>query len=310
MPISLESLRAKALELGFDDIGITKAQIPQEEITSYKNWLKKGYQANMAYMENEMRCFPQEFFPGAKSAILFISYYKHEKASFQENTGVVASYARGRDYHNVHRKRLKKFIAWLEETTGEKGIAKGFSDSAPVMEKALAVQAGLGWLGKNTLLIHRRFGTFFLLAGCFTTLTFPETQMETRLPRCGVCTKCLDSCPTQALVSPYHLDAQRCLSYQLIENRGELSEVAKEKNPGYIFGCDICQDVCPHNVRTALSTSPDFSEERGVGPYLDGTKVAEFEKHPEKLYGTPLTRQGPTGLRRNWESQVNSSPKI
>ena len=130
----------------------------------------------MGYMEQQLRCFPEELLPGSKRVILFISSYKQEKRPFSEYGGLIASYARGRDYHQVHRRRLKKMIRWLEEVSQQKDIAKGFSDSVPILEKALAVQAGLGWFGKNTLLIHRKYGTFTLLSGILTTLEFPITS--------------------------------------------------------------------------------------------------------------------------------------
>ena len=292
---------SQAKTLGYDDVGITPAVIPEEDIVAYKKWVEEGRHGELGYMENQMRCDPQQLFPGAKTAIIFVSHYKQSKQQFEDGKGVIASYARGRDYHNVHRSRLKKFIRWLEERTGLKGIARGFSDSAPILERALAVQAGLGWFGKNTLLIHRKFGTFTLLSGLLTTLEIPGKKVEERMPRCGTCTRCLDACPTQAL-SPFKLDARKCLSYHLIESKGEVPQEISEKNPGYVFGCDICQDVCPHNVRPPESDAEDFSPGKGVGSYLDLSRLEEIEEDPEALYGTPLKRRGVKGLRNNLES--------
>lgn len=308
MTITLEEIKALALQLGWDDAGLTSATIPEADIQSYKEWLAKGYHADLAYMENHLRCFPQEYFPNAKTAIIFITNYKQAKQEFNPNSGLVASYARGRDYHHVHRKRLKKFIQWLEQRSGKNGIAKAFSDSSPVFEKALAVQAGLGWFGKNTLLIHRRFGTFTLLSGIFTTLEIPhQTPISTRIPRCGSCNRCIDACPTQAITSPYKLDASKCLSYHLIESKKLIPQHIQDKNPGYIFGCDICQDSCPHNVRPPLSTSSEFAPENGVGAYIDQKKLDNLEKFPDQLFGTPLQRRKVDGLKYttqtlNWVS--------
>ena len=293
----IDEIQEVALNLGWDDVGITPAEIPQEDIAAYQDWLAKEYHAELTYMENQIRCDPKEILPGAKTAILFLSYYKQPKMEFRDNAGLIASYARGRDYHNVHRKRLKKFINWLEERTGQKGIARGFSDSKPILEKALAVQAGLGWFGKNTLLIHRKFGTFTLLSGILTTLELPSTGVSLRLPICGSCTRCLDACPTGALSSPYQLDAGLCLSYHLIESKKEIPSEIKEKNPGYVFGCDICQDVCPHNVRKEPIHDGAFSPESGVGTYLTLGEIEAFEEEPERLYGSPLNRRGARGLR-------------
>lgn len=295
--VTFDALRERVLGLGWQDVGVTQAQVSEENITAYRQWLADGCHDKLAYMENEMRCFPQMFFPGAKTAILCVTYYKQELLPFRRDAGLIASYARGRDYHHLHRKRLKKLTSWLELQAGEEGIAKPFSDSAPVLEKALAVQAGLGWFGKNTLLIHRRFGTFTLLSGLLTTLEFSFAKRELRLPRCGVCRRCLDACPTQALVSPYRLDATRCLSNHLIESKEPIPEQIQERNPGYAFGCDICQDTCPHNWKTPLSDTAEFAPEQGMGPYLTLEKLQEIEAAPEKLFGTPLQRRGAAGLR-------------
>lgn len=290
--ITFRQIQEKALELGWDDVGLTAAKIPEADIRAYEEWLTAGFCADLEYMKNTIRCRPEQLLPGAKTAIIFVSYYKQEKRPFRNDAGLIASYARGRKYHNVHHARLKKFIRWLEESSGQKGIAKGFSDSTPVLEKALAVQAGLGWFGKNTLLIHRKFGTFTLLSGIFTTLEFEEKVLEPRLARCGSCQRCLDACPVQALVSPYKLDASRCLSYHLIESKNIIPDEIAEKNPGYLFGCDICQDVCPHNARKPLANSVDFSEKQGIGAYLSKEELSIMETTPERLYGTPLQRRG------------------
>lgn len=289
----VQEIQQQARLLGFDDVGITSATIPEEDVRAYKEWLADGYHAELHYMENDLRCHPDKLLPGARTAIIFITYYKQPENSHQDKR--IATYAHGRDYHNVHRKRLKKFIKWLEEYSGEEGCAKGFSDSTPILEKALAVQAGLGWFGKNTLLIHRKFGTFTLLSGVLTTLDIPPTLLSLRQPRCGACTRCLDSCPTGAL-TPYRLDASLCLSYHTIESKKPIPEEIQKKNPGYLFGCDICQNVCPHNMRKPVSEAPDFSPHSGLGPFLDSEALNTIKQQPEKLYGTPLQRRGVKGL--------------
>jgi epoxyqueuosine reductase len=297
---SLNELKTFALSIGFDDLGVTTPEIPEEDIASYRKWIREDHQGALHYMENTLRIDPKTYFPEAKTALIFVSSYKKPRAPFKEGAGVIASYARGKDYHNIHRKRLKKIIAWLEEKAGQKGIAKGFSDSSPVLEKALAVKAGLGWFGKNTLLIHRKFGTFTLLAGILTKLEYPATTLPSREARCGSCTKCLNACPTKALIAPYILDAKKCLSYHLIESK---TTVPKEvTNPGYAFGCDICQDVCPHNVRPPLATHEDFKENPLFSPYLTLNDLEIIEKKPETLFGTPLNRRGVSGLKANLES--------
>lgn len=306
-PITPDEIRAMALSLGWDDVGLTSPIIPEEDILAYRQWIDSQYHGNLEYMEKQIRCYPEELLPGAKTAIIFVTYYKQPRFPFKENEGLVASYARGRDYHHVHRKRLKKFIKWLEERAKQTGIAKGFSDSTPILEKALAVQAGLGWFGKNTLLIHRKFGTFTLLSGILTTLQIETSPTFLRLPRCGTCTRCLDACPTQAFVSPYLLDATKCLSYHLIESKNEIPPEIKDKNPGYVFGCDICQDACPHNQRKQDSSVAEFSPNMGLGVYLDQEKIEKIEQQPESLFGTPLQRKGAMGLKLNFSNLKKNS---
>lgn len=295
--VSEQEIRNISKELGWDDVGFTPAKIPEADIDAYKNWLASKRHADLKYMENQIRCTPEDILPGAKTAILFVTYYRQPQQPFVKDSGLIAAYARGRDYHNVHRSRLKKFIRWLEQRTGATGIARGFSDSKPILEKALAVQAGLGWFGKNSLLIHRKYGTFTLLSGVLTTLSLPYAITAMRQPRCGSCTRCLDACPTNALVSPYILEASRCLSYHLIESKAPIPDDTAQKNPGYVFGCDICQDVCPHNWRKPLSPHVPFSPAEGIGEYLSLSQIEELESTPEKLHGTPLKRRGIQGLK-------------
>lgn len=297
--ISFEDLRKKILELGWDDVGVTEPVISNENLQNIEEWLQNGMHGDLAYMENPVRLDPKSLFPEAATAIVLVTNYKQPAVPYREDAGIVASYARGRDYHHVHRKRLKKLIAWLEEISGQNNIAKGFSDSTPILEKALAVQAGLGWFGKNTLLIHRRFGTFTLLSGVLTSLRIEGIKMEVRLPRCGSCTKCIDACPTQAITAPYILDGKKCLSYHLIESKKPIPDEIREKNPGYAFGCDICQNVCPHNVRSPLSLLEEFNPMSGVGEYLNSEKLQLIEQEPEVLFGTPLQRRKIAGLKHN-----------
>lgn len=293
--------------MGWDDIGVTPAIISKENIRSYQEWLGRENHGDLDYMANQLRCYPDQLLPGAKSAVIFISYYKQEKLPFIPGKGLISSYARGRKYHNVHHRRLKKMIQWFEERVQQEEICKGFSDSTPILEKALAVQAGLGWFGKNTLLIHRKFGTFTLLSGFLTTLEIPDSKLEMRLPKCGKCTRCLDACPTGAFIGPYKMDARRCLSYHLIESKKSIPEEIAKRNPGYLFGCDVCQDVCPHNARKPVSEAPDFSPKSGMGSYLSIDELRRLEKNPEKLYGTPLQRRGVQGLSHTHEQLIKFS---
>lgn len=300
--ISFEDLKSIITELGWDDVGVTEPVISPENLLSLEQWLGKDFHGNLSYMENAVRFDPKLLFPGAKTAILLITNYKQPRVPFRSDAGIIASYARGKDYHHLHRKRLKKLIGWLENKSCQLNIAKPFSDSSPILEKALAVQAGLGWFGKNTLLIHRRFGTFTLISGVLTSLHIEGKKTESRLPRCGSCTKCLDACPTQAFTSPYILDGKKCLSYHLIESKEPIPQHIQDNNPGYIFGCDICQDVCPHNVRNPLSLTKEFQPDADTGEYIDAVKLKLLEAEPSKLFGTPLQRRKIEGLAYSMET--------
>lgn len=302
--VPYDLLREKVLALGWEDFAITTPEIPEADKQAYESWIAEGHHADMAYMENRVRLNPRELFPEAKTALLFVSYYRQEPKTFRSDAGLIASYARGKDYHKIHFKRCRALIRWLEELSGKKDVARGFSDTAPVLERALAAKAGLGWFGKNNLLIHRRFGTFFLLSGILTSLEVegkptPRSIDLQRLPRCGSCTRCLDACPTGALIAPYKLDAALCLSYHLIESKKPLPEKIQKANPGYVFGCDRCQDVCPHNQRTLPPPHVDFKEESGLGAYLTLPQVEEMQEHPERIFGTALTRKKVDGLLKN-----------
>lgn len=308
LPFSL--LQAKAIEVGYDDIGFTTPEIPQEDIQAYYQWIKKNYQGDLAYMQNDLRCYPEKLLEGAKSAVIFITYYKQTPLAFKKNQGLVAAYARAKDYHNIHRSRLKKIVHWIEEQLDAKDLAKPFSDSVPILERALAVKAGLGWIGKNTLLIHRYFGSFTLLSGLLLKCTIendspqPIRYWGSHYPRCGSCTRCIDACPVQALNSNYQLDAKRCLSYHLIESKNDIpSEIAK-KNPGYVFGCDICQDSCPHNFRKKPGFPKDFEFETNSISYLDAKQLELIKDKPESLWSRPLKRAGAQKLINNLTSSL------
>jgi epoxyqueuosine reductase len=298
--ISLEDIREKALTLGWHDVGVTTAQVPEEDAAAYLSWVEQGYHGEMRYMERaDQRCDMEDFFPRAKSVVIFVSSYRQETLPFRDDAGLIASYARGRDYHNVYRKRLKKMVAWLEEISSVEGCARGFSDTAPVLERAFAVKAGMGFFGKNNLFIHKKLGSFVLLAGVVTMLEIEGTDIDhgRRKNHCGTCSKCIEACPGEALLAPYRLDARRCLAYHLIESKKPLPRDLAEKNPGYIFGCDICQDVCPHNAKKDLLCDEQFLPGKGRGAYLTEDELVAIQEQPERLHGTPLQRQGAELLR-------------
>lgn len=236
-----------AVDLGFSFCGISKAEFLQEEAPKLEEWLKRGYQGKMSYLENhfDKRLDPTLLVPGAKSVVSLIYNYFPAQTNLQSNNNYkVAKYAYGEDYHGVIKDRLKTFLARIDESIG-KVAGRAFVDSAPVHERAWAAKSGLGWVGKNSLLLNRQMGSFFFLAELIIDL-----ELEADGPikdYCGTCTACQDACPTNAISTPYVVDGSRCISYLTIELKDEIPSEFQGKMKDWIFGCDICQDVCPWN---------------------------------------------------------------
>ncbi len=215
----------------------------------------------MGYLKRNvpMRESPTKLFPGLRSIIcVAMSYQRQEPTTSDAGShGRVARYARGRDYHVVLRKRLEQLADRLRDTLKEPFESRAFVDTGPILERELAARAGLGWIGKNTLLMHPQLGSYLFLGELFTTLELePDPPFS---DHCGTCTRCLDACPTDAFPAPYELDASRCISYLTIERRDDIPEALHEAMGDWVFGCDICQEVCPHNRRAPLGSDPDLS---------------------------------------------------
>jgi len=252
-------IKQKAIELGFSFCGISRARRLDEEAPRLEAWLKEGRHGQMKYMENyfDKRLDPGLLVEGAKSVIsLMISYFP-ETDNFYQSPLIVSKYARGTDYHFVIKEKLRLLAGALESKAGSINF-RIFTDSAPVLDRAWAVNAGIGWVGKNTMLISRRNGSFFFLAEIITDL-----ELEYDSPfggnYCGDCTRCIDACPTGAITGPRQLDAARCISYLTIELKDGIGPEFQDKMENRIFGCDICQDVCPWNRFSLTSTEPQFS---------------------------------------------------
>ncbi|MGE0479270.1 MAG: tRNA epoxyqueuosine(34) reductase QueG [Phycisphaerae bacterium] len=263
-------VKAAALELGFDRVGITRAE-PSARATYYREWLAHGHAGTMAYLSRNIneRLDPRTQLAGARSVVCVALNYRRDSRSdaagtarpdAREPTGRVAQYARGRDYHVVVRERLRALAELMRRRLPVAFEACEFVDTGPLLERELAARAGLGWIGKNTCLLHHELGSFAFLGELVTTL---DLEPDAPLPdHCGSCTRCLDACPTQAFPAPYQLDASRCISYLTIEHLGE---IAPELRPGigdWVFGCDVCQDVCPFNARAPFATDPQLCEPR------------------------------------------------
>jgi epoxyqueuosine reductase len=296
-------VKRRAEELGFLACGITDPS-PIDDAGWLDRWLASGYAGVMRYLHRQARKRkdPRLILPGARSVVVVLdNYYDGEPDPGPPPK--VARYARGEDYHRVTRERLEP-LADLLRSHGAR-IAHTFADSGPVPERALALRAGLGWIGKNTMLIRPGAGSFFFIGTIFTDLVLEQDRSEAT-DHCGSCTRCLDACPTGALVGPRVLDATRCISYLTIEQKGPIPDALAERLDGWVFGCDICNEVCPWNLRFAERASADGFEPRheldGAGPELfDEMDEEEFAR---RFGDTPLERPGLRGMRRNFHAAL------
>ncbi len=293
-------IKAEAYHLGFQYIGISKAAYLDKEAPKLEEWLRRGYQGKMGYMENhfDKRLDPRLLVEGAKSVItLLYNYYTPQKQ--QDNDAPkISIYAYGSDYHEVIREKLKQLLGFIREHIGEVG-GRVFVDSAPVMERAWAQQSGTGWIGKNTLLINRHSGSYFFLAELILDIELtPDGPVK---DYCGRCTRCIDACPTQAIVGNGIVDGSKCISYLTIELKDELLPPEMTgKLDNWMFGCDVCQQVCPWNKFAQPHNEPAFNP----NPDLLAMNAQEWREltHEvfEKLFKySPVKRTKFSGLKRN-----------
>lgn len=251
-------IKEKALAMGFTSIGISKAAFLEEEAPRLEKWLEKGFQGEMSYLENnfDKRLDPRLLVEGAKS-VISLSYNYFPEEVQKEDSYKLAKYAYGQDYHHVIKSKLQELLLFIHKEIGEVD-GRVFTDSAPVLERAWAQKSGLGWNGKNSLLIQKQEGSFFFLAEIILDLEL-EYDVPFTTDHCGSCTKCIDACPTQAILPNNTVDGSKCISYFTIELKNELPTTVKGKFDDWIFGCDICQDVCPWNRFSKPHSEPLFS---------------------------------------------------
>jgi epoxyqueuosine reductase len=250
---------------------------------------------------------PRIKMPGARSVVVVARNYFHPDPEAGPGTGKVARYARGRDYHKVLKKPLLKLARFLDDF-GVVSPSYAAVDSGPVMERAWAERAGLGWIGKNSLVLRRDIGSWFFLGAVITEVALaPDSPVANR---CGTCRACLDACPTNAFVREGVLDARKCISYQTIENRGDIPEDVQSNMKGWVFGCDICQEVCPWNRFEQTSTEPDFAPRKGQAfPKLEELAGSNEETFNERFAGTPIRRTKHAGMARNAKVLLGSEKK-
>ena len=302
MAFFTERIKQKAFEIGFHKIGIARAEPLAEEGERLREWLGKNYHGEMQWMEREpeKRVSPGLIFPGAKSMIVVaLNYFTPHEHEHSPDKGKVSRYAWGDDYHDIVKEKLRELLAWIKAENAE-ADGKICVDTAPVMDKAWAVRAGLGWLGKHSNVITKEYGSWVFIGEILLNLEL-EYETETVADHCGTCTACLDACPTSAIVSPFIVDSQRCLSYATIELRSpELSPEIKENLNGWLYGCDICQDVCPWNRFEKPTEEAGFEPREGnVTADLSEILSLSPEEYARRFNRSAMKRTKLGGLQRN-----------
>ena len=312
-----EKIKSFALEkAGFDLVGISAASLPEVYERAMTQWVNNGYAGSMDYMtrNEKKRERPDEILPGARSVISAAVNYNHpeDPKPLDRAVGKVAKYAYGADYHKVIEKKLKQLSQSILTEGGEGVHVKSYVDTGPILERAFAQQSGLGFFGKHTNLITKGYGSWIFLASLITNLELEADKPHTG--SCGSCRICIDACPTRALLGNYEMDARKCISYLTIEDKTTVGAVCATKTPAdrreplqkqigeWVFGCDICQEVCPYNFRTQTTKHDEFYPLKKAGTWLDLEKVKNIKddtEFREVFRGSPLKRPKLSGLLRN-----------
>jgi epoxyqueuosine reductase len=292
-------IKHEASKLGFSFCGISKAEFLKDEAPKLEEWLKRGYQGKMSYLENhfDKRLDPTLLVPGAKSVVSLLYNYYPKKDLAKTSEYKIAKYAYGEDYHFVVKDKLKTLLENIQLEIGEVH-GRAFVDSAPVMERAWGQRSGLGWVGKNSLLLNQKMGSFFFIAELILDV---ELEYDHAIKDfCGTCTACMDACPTDAIAEPYVVDGSKCISYFTIELKEEIPLDAKGKFENWIFGCDICQDVCPWNSFSRSNTEDRFTPNTELKSMTkqDWREITD-EVFKKVFKNSPLKRAKFEGLKRN-----------
>lgn len=293
-------MKEYAKSIGFQDIGVSKAETLNKEALQLESWLNSNYCGEMDYMHKhfDLRIDPTKLHYNTKSIISFTYNYFIDELEAVDNEIKISKYSRGRDYHKVVYKKLKLVVKWLKNELGNVS-ARAFVDSAPVMERVWAERSGVGWTGKHSLMLTKSKGSFFFLGEIFidVELTYDGPVKN----YCGTCTKCIDACPTQAILEPYKVDGSRCISYLTIEyKKANLPDLYTDNNQKWAYGCDICQDVCPINARAKVHSEPEFKN-REIFSDMSLNKWSNLteDEFNEVFHGSAIKRAGYKGLMRN-----------
>jgi epoxyqueuosine reductase len=297
-----DQLKSEARRLGFEACGVARATKLDEEARRLESWLHQSKHATMSWMEDhfDKRVDPRLLVDGAQSVVSVIeNYYQSGIAACDKAAGSVSRYAWGDDYHRVLKKKLLSLLDWLSAETGTEINGRAFVDSAPVLDKVWAERSGIGWIGKNANLLRRGLGSYFFIGELIVDVQLEYDDTATN--HCGSCTRCIDACPTDAIVEPYVVDSNRCISFLTIENREASIDVSLAERSGkWIFGCDVCQDVCPWNKFRKGTEEARYRPKRGATdrPLADWLDMSEAE-FLDTFAGSPIRRAGYEGMRRN-----------
>ena len=304
--LTREAIRARARQAGFDLCGIARAE-RHPKLARLADWIASGRAGEMTYLAKSLdeRLDPARVLPSVRSIVSLAVVYNTDRPA----AGAVSRYAWGADYHEVLRPRITSLLQWMADTAGRGFEALSCVDAGPMQDRVFAEQAGLGWIGKNTCVINPQLGSWIFLA---EILTNADLEADTPVPdHCGTCTRCLDACPTGALVAPYELDATRCLSYLTIETRGSIDAHWRAAIRDRVYGCDICQDVCPWNRRAAVSDDPAWQPQ----PLLEAPRLLDLcrltdEAWRRLLRGSAMRRAGLRRIRRSLAYATATLPEV
>lgn len=286
--------------LGFFHVGYARARYLEEESDRLENWLNQSYQGEMNYLERyfDFRLDPQKLMPGCKTIIVLAMNYFQEPRTATENQSKISIYALGKDYHKIIRSKTKTIIQWMRQQYGDIA-ARAFVDSGPVLERVWAKESGISWTGKNTLSINPKTGSYFFLSCILTDIEFDADAPIKEF--CGTCKKCIDACPTQAIHEDgFLLDASKCISYLTIELKSQIPEEFKGKMDDWIFGCDVCQDVCPWNRFSRQTNVEDLLLTESLQQHTDSDFLKMNEEVFQDMFSqSALKRTGLAGIQRN-----------
>ena len=300
-----EIIKKKAVDLGFSSCGISQARFLKEEEKKFEDWLNHGYHGSMDYLNKnfDKRLDPRKLVDGSKSVISLTYNYYPPKKLVGKNNFIISKYAYGKDYHKILKKKLRKLFFFMKENIGNIE-GRVFVDSAPVHERAWAKLSGLGWIGKNSLLINKKMGSYFFIAEIISDLDLEYDSPVSDM--CGKCTRCIDACPTDAITKAQVIDAQKCISYLTIENKKKIPKELQKNMNGYIFGCDICQEVCPWNKFSTPHNEESFLPNKEIKKYRKKDWIELTEETFNIIFkGSAIKRTKYKGLKRNIKAYLN-----